>query len=177
MGNEVNEPEPPSRAEEYQQRLLEGAGSLGPDNSHERIEFDGDWKVDLFYQPESPDGELVYPIEAYVCLKAYRRAVKDDKWQLEENVLSALTEQAREYTDDKSVESLKYKSAVLMNNMPIMIEPGHGMLSGDWRYGEEERLRITSTKVRSEQQQKILLGGLAAFMAFLARQDDSSEIN
>lgn len=93
----------------------------------------------------------------------YRRLSLEEKRQLEDIVIGSMVEVAH-----WTVGSGHTDARALMGNQPLLFEPtAHAMMIG--RGYEDDPLFIESDGITRFEQQRILLGGVAAFVWFLEK--------
>lgn len=104
-------------------------------------------------------------------VKAYRRLDNEQRFELERHIVNAIGQVATSlYGKDRNV-FCKKQNVSLINNLPVIFEPvNNAMLFGEWENWEKKKMHIHSQFITDYDQQRLLLGGLAAFVTYLEQQ-------
>jgi hypothetical protein len=101
----------------------------------------------------------------------YRRLDSEGQYQLADHIERAIGRSAIEIFGHSAKEVCEKETVVLINNLPVVFEPiNNAMLVGRWDDWEKRKMTITSQYIEDYDQQRLLLGGLAAFVTYLEQQ-------
>ncbi|HET8884699.1 MAG TPA: hypothetical protein VFM68_04485 [Candidatus Saccharimonadales bacterium] len=165
------EPEPPSFDErtDYKEELF---------RLHDRLKV-SDRPVRFVNDEQNIDIELEHQDKGYGItaeltgqpVRAYRTLNTDSRFQLQDAVADAMDDTALQMVENGELTLPANYSIAMMNYVPLMFEPyRHAMLQGRWADRHEQILRIESYDIAHYQHQRLLIGGLAAFLTFLEEQ-------
>lgn len=164
--------EPPSLElpENYHDALLEVHNMLQMYPPYPKfINRTGEFKVSLIDDYDNIEIEASLSgnlAEKYRLLKD-----KDGRFELEDAVEYAIGRSAVALFNGGHKKRCSKETVVLMNNLPVMFEPiNNAMLVGKWHDWEKKKMHITSQYIEDYDQQRLLLGGLAAFVTYLEQQ-------
>lgn len=97
----------------------------------------------------------------------------DDRFELEHHIKLAMGRTATTLVHSALLDSEHGKGSIaLINNLPVLFEPtNHAMLVGKWDDDlEKKKMNIQSQFIETREQQRILLGGLAAMVTYLEQR-------
>lgn len=121
--------------------------------------FDDYYKIEV---EASLQGNLV---------KAYRRLDNEQRFELAHHIESAMGQVAMSLFGDEYDDFCKKENVSLINSLPVIFEPiNNAMLVGEWEDWEKKKMHIRSQFITDYDQQRLLLGGLAAFVTYLEQQ-------
>jgi hypothetical protein len=166
---DAGEPPSPEPRENYFNLLF---------NAHDRLEIfppyprvksqSGELEVSLF------DDYNTIGIEATITgtlAEKYRRLNSEGQYRLADHIERAIGHSALEIFGCSANEVCEKETVVLINNLPVIFEPiGHAALVGKWDDWEKRKMTLMSQYVEDYDQQRLLLGGLAAFVTYLEQQ-------
>lgn len=166
---DAGEPPPPEPHENYFDLVF---------NAHDRLDMyppypaavsgSSEFKLRLFDDYETI--EIEASLSGSLAEK-YRQLDIEGKYQLEDHVERAIGRFALELFDDQASEACEKETVVLINNLPVIFEPiNNAMLVGKWDDWEKRKMTISSQCIEDYDQQRLLLGGLAAFVTYLEQQ-------
>jgi hypothetical protein len=128
----------------------------------------GDFKVSLFDDYDNIEIEAVIQgrlVERYHRLNAKDREHDILAYHVQETIGGLAVAMFGSEVEPED-------TTVLINNVPVIIEPlNNAMLVGKWDdEWEKRKLIIKSACIEDHDQQRLLLGGLAAFVTYLEQQ-------
>ncbi|MET0979894.1 MAG: hypothetical protein ABWX90_01405 [Candidatus Saccharimonadales bacterium] len=101
----------------------------------------------------------------------YRQLDSEGQYRLASHIEGVVSCSAKEMFGDFAKEICEKETVVLINNLPVVFEPiNNAMLVGKWDDWEKRKMTITSQCIIDYDQQRLLLGGLAAFLTYLEQQ-------
>ena len=103
----------------------------------------------------------------------YMQLDSDERFALERHIKSAMGQTAALLVQDELIDSHSEKGSIaLINNLPVIFEPmNHAMLVGKWDdEWEKRKMNIRSQFIETREQQRMLLGGLAAMVTYLEQR-------
>lgn len=104
-------------------------------------------------------------------VEKYLRLDNDDQFELADHVKRTIGKTASSLYDRDLISACENEPIVLINNLPVVFEPvNHAMLVGEWEDWEKKKMNIRSQFIESREQQRLLLGGLAAFVTYLEQR-------
>jgi hypothetical protein len=99
----------------------------------------------------------------------YLKLDKDQQFDLADHVVYAIGKTAGQLYGHNTIH--QRETVVLINNLPVMFEPtNNAMLVGQWEDWERKKMNIRSQFIETRDQQRMLLGGLAALVTYLEQQ-------
>lgn len=160
--------------------------SLEPSDNYFDLVFNAHDRLDM-YPPypvaTSPTGEFeirlfddyeTIEIEASLTgslAEKYQRLDSEGRYQLADHVERAIGRFALEIFGQSASDVCENETTVLINHLPVLFEPiNNAMLVGKWVDWEKRKMIITSQCIEDYDQQRLLLGGLAAFVTYLEQQ-------
>lgn len=128
----------------------------------------GEFEVYLFDDYENVEIEALLSGK---LAKKYAELSDEGKYELADYIKQAIGRSAVEVSDRYSTLMHEEDTVVLINDVPVMFEPIHNaMLVGEWDDWEKKKMNIRSRFIENRDQQRLLLGGLAAFVTYLEQQ-------
>ncbi len=104
-------------------------------------------------------------------VEKYQRLDSEGRYQLADYIETAIGRAVIEVYGDSAEEVSENDTSVLINNLPVIFEPiNNAMLVGNWDDWEKRKMTITSQYIEDYDQQRLLLGALAAFLTYLEQQ-------
>lgn len=101
----------------------------------------------------------------------YVELSEDDQFELAERIERAIGRTAGELFCSGGRISAKNEAIALINHLPVIFEPlNNAMLVGEWEDWERRKMHIRSEFIENRNQQRLLLGGLAAFVTYLEQR-------
>lgn len=104
-------------------------------------------------------------------VKAYKDLDKDDQFELAHRIEFAMGRTAQELLHASRPFTGGEAGVALINYQPVIFEPtNNAMLVGQWEDWERKKMTIRSEFITSRHQQRLLLGGFAAFVTYLEQR-------
>jgi hypothetical protein len=104
-------------------------------------------------------------------VKKYIDLDKDDQFELADRIEHAIGQTASRLMRMDSGFRYEKETVVLINHLPVIFEPvNNAMLVGQWQDWERKKMSIRSEHIEDRNQQRLLLGGLAAFVTYLEQR-------
>jgi hypothetical protein len=104
-------------------------------------------------------------------IEAYKELNEDEQFELADRIESAIGKTARVLAKSDPEFFYVKDTVVLINDLPVMFEPiNNAMLVGQWEDWEKKKMNIRSQFIEDRDQQRLLLGGLAAFVTYLEQR-------
>ena len=119
----------------------------------------------------------------------YKNLHVEERFALERAIAKSIGRGALGLLEHASKEEIRDETSVLMNNLPVIIEPiGHAVLVGSWvnedaslmddetevkrRWDvwQKQKIHIKSLHIETYDQQRLLLSGLAILVTYLEQQ-------
>jgi hypothetical protein len=101
----------------------------------------------------------------------YKELNKDEQFELADRIERAIGKTARALAKSNPTFFYEKDAVVLINDLPVMFEPiNNAMLVGQWEDWEKKKMNIRSQFIEDRDQQRLLLGGLAAFVTYLEQR-------
>jgi hypothetical protein len=101
----------------------------------------------------------------------FRDLDNEQQYELSWHVERAIGHTAMTLFGVERTAHCKKETVVLINNLPVIFEPiNNAMLVGRWDDREKRKMQISSTDITDRNQQRLLLGGLAAFVTYLEQR-------
>lgn len=171
MSTQVGEslPEPDPEPSPYQAALFSAHDKLKICPPYPRyINNTREFEVHLFDDYDNIE------IEASLyggLVEKYLKMDNDDQFELADHVKRTIGKTARLLYGAHALPEPVSEPIVLINNLPVIFEPmNHAMLVGEWEDWEKKKMNIRSQFIENRDQQRLLLGGLAAFVTYLEQQ-------
>jgi hypothetical protein len=128
----------------------------------------GEFEVRLFDDYDSIEIEASLHGE---LAEAYCRLNSDQRYELGWCIERAVGEMAVSLFETGESDSPVREPVALINHSPVIFEPiNNAMLVGQWEDWERKKMNIRSQFIESREQQRLLLGGLAAFVTYLEQR-------
>lgn len=114
--------------------------------------------------------EIEASLSGNLALK-YQRLDSEGQYELADHIERAIGRSAIEIFGCSADAVCEKETVVLINHLPVVFEPiNNAMLVGKWDDWEKRKMIITSHYIEDYDQQRLLLGGLAAFVTYLEQQ-------
>jgi hypothetical protein len=95
----------------------------------------------------------------------------DEQYDLARRIKEAMAATASRLPLIEDTQDNKREAVVLINNLPVIFEPiNNALLVGVWADWERRKMNIRSEFIQDHNQQRLLLGGLAAFVTYLEQR-------
>jgi hypothetical protein len=169
VGEPLPEPEPEPEPSPYQDALFSAHDELQIYPPYPQyVNTTREFEVRLFDDFESIEIEATLYGD---LVKKYIDLDKDDQFELADRIEHAIGRTASRLLGEDSGFACKRETVVLINNLPVIFEPANNaMLVGRWGDQGKNKMNIRSEFIEDRNQQRLLLGGLAAFVTYLEQR-------